>query len=401
MSRWQEQLDSHPIWETIDGIKGHLAVEFKNTDEDWFLEKRRLSGVIDIFESTIKQLDAETLPFNELDDFNSQLENSVHTQTLIFSVSGDIKHLTAANNQITELLTNFSTFKSLCAYIEKDDIVSDLNKQVDSFIASLSEEKTQLEENIGELKLHINNQMSRIVDLNESINMKQQETDKLISTFQDQFNNSQIERQGAFDSTQKEIEADLKGRIDHITRMTGDQLNAIIDDGEKKHSEILKIYGIVATDGTTTEHTKNADNEGNQANLWRWWSIGFIITTVAWLLFVLLYAGFLKGGTIEWNAYPTIISLTAVLLLGAGYTAQQSMRHRNNERKNRGLALRLAAFEPFVSSLDRDSKISLRMKMATILFGNEEQVADIDKETKMLIEALGKIAEKIPEATEK
>ena len=322
MNRWQEQLDNHPIWQTIEQIKGHLNVEFENTDENWFMEKRRLLGVIDQFASVFKELNAELVPFRYFNDLNSHLTNNVLSQTKEFSKSGNINHLRTANEQINDLLTNFGIIKSLCGHPEKSGVVSDLNKQVDSFSASLLNRQKTLEEGLDALG---NELKGREKQIQEALSSRQEE------------------------------------------------LDTMIEDGESKHKRILELYEIVAEDSATAGYAKQADDERKQANLWRWLSFSFIIVTTTWLLAVVGYIHFLKEGLISWSAYPNIISVTGVLLFGAGYTAQQSTRHRENERKSRSLALRVAAFEPFVSPLSDDLKNGLRRDIADKIFGGIER----------------------------
>ena len=60
-------------------------------------------------------------------------------------------------------------------------------------------------------------------------------------------------------------------------------------------------------------------------------------------------------------------SLTAVLLYGAAYSAQQSTKHRNNEKRARWFALEIKAIDPFISSLPESDRIGFQ-RAAEILF---------------------------------
>jgi hypothetical protein len=56
-------------------------------------------------------------------------------------------------------------------------------------------------------------------------------------------------------------------------------------------------------------------------------------------------------------------SLTAVLLYGAAYSAQQSTKHRNNEKRARWFALEIKAIDPFISSLpESDQQTTIRSR---------------------------------------
>ncbi|WP_210467703.1 hypothetical protein, partial [Vibrio crassostreae] len=52
----------------------------------------------------------------------------------------------------------------------------------------------------------------------------------------------------------------------------------------------------------------------------------------------------------NWSKYLLTFSLTGVLLFGAGYTAQQSSKHREEARRTRRFALQVKALDPYISS---------------------------------------------------
>lgn len=153
---------------------------------------------------------------------------------------------------------------------------------------------------------------------------------------------------------------------------TKNELSDILADCQNTREEILQLHQIVAGDSTIARYTYTASDELRQAKIWRRASITFTISTVAWLAYVILYSKMLGDGSLDWTAYPVIFSLTGVLLFGASYGAQQSTRHQNSGRRTRELALKMAAFEPFISSLTDDQKNELRNKVSEQLFNSEK-----------------------------
>ena len=329
MSRWQEQLDNHPIWETIEGIKGHLSISDEDQPEALFAEKRRLSGMIESIDATLKQLDAETMPFEKLDEFNSLLHSSVLYYMQEFSEYGDYQHLHIANDGITGLLDKFSIFKSLGGHIEQDKVISGLNKLADGFASSLLQKQKGLEDGLEKIENELSNK-------------------------------------------EKQIEESLSSKHE--------ELDALIADGQEKHEKILELYEIVAGDSASAGYAKQANIENSSAMLWRGVSIGFIFITAGWLFNLVLKIEFLVSMTLPWYFYISVLSLTGVLLYGSIYAAQQSAQHRSSEKKYRSLALRVTAFEPFVRSLEEGQKNELRRDIAATIFGdNEYEDADSEK----------------------
>ena len=71
-----------------------------------------------------------------------------------------------------------------------------------------------------------------------------------------------------------------------------------------------------------------------------------------------------------WAQILTAFSLTGVLLFGAAYGAQQSARHRANERQACWFALELKAIDPFIHSLAEEDQRALKKALSDRLFGH-------------------------------
>ena len=423
MSRWKEQFEAHPIWNTIEQIRNHLKVKFKNTDSVWFTERRRLVRLVELFQSTLEELDAEVVPFDSLTNLNANLTNQVLNQTDAFATSGDFGHLQAANEHMSNFLSELAILRALSGKSKAPRQTKSLNNLVDEFTESIAEKQTNLESMITDSEKSIAQQTAKQADLEAMIEAKRAETDALIATWLDQFNQAQNQRQSDFDEQIKQHVADAKNRTDaavakadqtlrdatnhsnrRITKRsheTDDKLKTILQDAENMHDKILALYNIVATDSSAAGYTKDAIAEKKQADNWRVISFSFISVNVTWLISLLLYTQYGAGAPIDWKTYPILFSITGVLVYGAVYAAQQSEKHRANERRNKWLALRVAAFEPFVSPLTPDQQSEMRKEIGAILFGDSGTHESSDDDAPTTISAMGDAVTKILKAVPK
>lgn len=203
----------------------------------------------------------------------------------------------------------------------------------------------------------------------------------------------------------EQSQKDLKELIEQTTSELNNQketfesnLKTILDDGNLKHKAILELYELTAGDSVGAGYIKNANDEMKQANNWRIISIGFIITTIIWLICVY----FSSESTISLPKIITAFSLTGVMLYGAAYSSQQSTKHRNNEKKARWFALEIKAFDPFISSLKEDQQHKLKEELSKRIFGQNEHSAlkdgsVIDEHAyKTIVDSIGSLLTKIP-----
>lgn len=64
------------------------------------------------------------------------------------------------------------------------------------------------------------------------------------------------------------------------------------------------------------------------------------------------------------------------MLFGAAYSAQQSTKHRNNEKRDKWFALQIKAIDPFINSLTDEQQQELKKEISTQLFGSQHSEDD-------------------------
>jgi hypothetical protein len=259
---------------------------------------------------------------------------------------------------------------------------------VDDFSQTISSQKTKLQAELTELSSALNARQQEITKLEQLIEARKNESDSQMSKWQEQFSQAQDRRQTEYATWSKKLDEQSQIELKELIEQTTNDLNnqqetfessikAIIDDGNLKHKAILELYELTAGDSVGAGYIKNANDEKNEANMWRWISIGFISLTVIWLGFVYFCnIGMLEFCKINsddfWTKIITAFSLTGVMLYGAAYSSQQSTKHRNNEKKARWFALEIKAFDPFISSLKEEQQHKLKEELSKRIFGQNE-----------------------------
>ncbi|MDO6468571.1 hypothetical protein Q4498_10615 [Neptunomonas phycophila] len=447
MNRWKEAFEKHPVHETLSWLDNAASSNAENLSEGEVEEQRRLKKIIERYRAVLSLIDPEIVPVNQLDSLNNQLRHqNIKNQVNAYLQNGKPSNLVSVNDQVSKHLTQLSLLQSLSESAELQDKTSYIDSVVDSTINGLAAKKEGLEEQLDNVASLTIAQTKKLEALSEEIKKKQVELANLSSDWQNQFSTSQESRSQEFSkwratfSSEKSKEVqeiiDKYGQIlDDQSAKSKDELDKIIVDSKSKHQSILDLYELTAGDSVGAAYIKSADDERGQANLWRGVSVVFIVITVVWLVFSFFY------NTEKWNilgSNPDVVvsqndntsqessekllnvpdaethnndfpwhimliafSISGVLLWGAAYSAQQSTKHRNNEKRARWFALEVKAFDPFISSLELQQQQELKRQLAERIFG-QNSTADEDSKVvdehalRAVTDAFGKVLSKLP-----
>lgn len=179
------------------------------------------------------------------------------------------------------------------------------------------------------------------------------------------FNESELERQGKFDTLLSELRQELTSTNDAAKLQAAGVLASLIDHRDNA----ARIVQVVGNIGATGNYQRIADAEMKQANTWRY-------ATVAFFCLGILVAGatFYKF----WGQPLTTETGLAVLVrllyafaitAPAWYTARESARHRTNADRARQTELELASIGPFIELMPEDKKIMIREQLTPLYFG--------------------------------
>lgn len=453
MSRWIEQFNAHPIHATLEWLRESVSNKNKDADATEVSEKRRLLKIVSKFEDVLQNLDPEVIPFGHLDALNTALRQANVTNQINAYISNkNVAHLAAANDQISNQLATLSAISGLCGLPTSPTLVNDLEKLIDSTSAQLVEEKNALSEKIDNLTGQVNTNENRLTDLNGQIDQNKSEVNAQISKWQSQFSSAQESRSQDFNKWRDDFASEKNADIEKAIKSYNDaltnyktkfksEIEAILSDGKQKHESILELYQLTAGDSVGAGYIKNADEEKSQADIWRRISVGLIVATISWMLFAYysnskpsyeaavtlqtpiqqtedtkpksdkkdetqtateshVNNGYQVSNEIPWALLFITFSISGILLWGSAYSAQQSTKHRKNEKRTRWFALEVKAIDPFISSLNSEQQNALKKELSEKMFGqfsNEDDSKVIDEHVlKIVADTISGVISKIP-----
>lgn len=449
MNRWEKKFSEHEIHATVELLTEGISKGFKNLDEDEVVEKRRFLKLIASFKSALKNIDPELMSFKRLDALNNSLKHpTLKSNVDAYAKNGTVANIVSANDFLERSLEILARDESLNSLESLIDTTSEtLISEKDALINELNELKKSIKEHDEKLEQSITEKAQKLEELTAQIDTNKTNIDSQISTWQSQFSTAQDSRSNDFvqwkDSFSKDSNSNIEKVIsDYKEKLEGESLefkeeiNSILADGNDKHQAILDLYELTAGDSVAAGYLKNANEEKKQADIWRWFSIAFLISTVFWMFFSYTTHKSQKQYAIQFNEpvaqvsskektestkksivkaielssknedFPWFelfltFSISGVLLWGGAYSAQQSTKHRNNEKRTRWFALEVKAIDPFISSLEPAQQNELKKEFTNKLFGNsfsevseDPQIAD-EHLLKFATGALDKVLSKI------
>lgn len=161
---------------------------------------------------------------------------------------------------------------------------------------------------------------------------------------------------------------------DFISKESGKYLDSLSDSlnsGRSILDKIRNIYGIVGGESSAGNLTVSANDEK------------FIYTSflvIAGILFVI-------GSIVSFNIIHPILSgvitlesllsrmgIIFAIFVPAWYFSSLATKHRKTELAYRSLALKVAAFDPYLANFDEQTRIAIKREMAQTFFSPELQI---------------------------
>jgi len=414
MSRWKEQFDQHPIHATLVEMRELCHMSPDEPDDQNVIERRRLEKVIDTYVDSLKMVDPELVPFNQLDGLNNALRQpNVWNHVNNYKSNLNTAHLVAINDQLSAQLTQLALLLAIAKRSELVKPMEGIEELFDEFAGAVAEKQEEIANKHVALENRVEACSRQLAQLDALIEKRREETNSQLSAWQQQFSEAQERRAAEYTEWRSGIEEKTatavdalieksKEKLDAETNNFSQQVDSILEEAREKHAAILSLYELTAGDSVAAGYLKNAEDEKKQANLWRWISIGFIIGTSLWLLFVWWYAAYIGAENIGWQQIVMSALLTGVLLYGAAYSSQQSTRHRNNEKRTRWFALEVKAIDPFISSLGEEERNQLKRLLSEKLFGQSGNLGSSESGVfdehayKMIIKGITEVLSKLP-----
>lgn len=399
MSRWGETFDNHPVHESLDQLTTWLDVDPQKLDEDCIEEMRRALKAIELLKSGLKQLDPEIVSFKQLESLNSQLRNqNLWNQVQAFNSKHSLDYIKAANEAISGLLHIPALLGALSVESKEESATTAVEFSLQKLSGFIREERQKQDQHISALTDRINELEQQKEKLGLLIETRRQEVDQQLSQWQQQFSEAQEKRSESFSNWRDEVSSEIgetfdklenteKAQLEKLQSEVKKSLDSLVRESEGKSQRIRDLYELTSGDSISGGYAKTAEEEATQANHWRIGSVVFICLTAIWLVFAYSQferaaptfevtaatqesglEGWAGNAPINWPRVFMSVSLTGVLLFGAGFCSQQSNRHRSEAKNARAFALQIKALDPYISSLEKSDQVELKKKLTEIYF---------------------------------
>lgn len=368
------------------------------------LRMRRAQAVVDRLKARLQQIEAIFIPVPALDKLAAPLQNAQQAIQAFLSDNNE-GHLSTLDGSIDALLMEANFFPALRPSAERKmaaraaedyarhlhelesavrdrlgELITQMQAQSDEFhttVGATAEQLQQLQKAADEksaaLAADIESRTtqlkadseSRMAELKAEIDGQKTRLDTVITQQQTAFAEAQERRvhesKDSLSSVETKFEQ-LAGALVDDTKSKLDQLlaqaTASVQSLEKQEQRAAEIVGVTAAAGVTGSHTKEADEQRLQADMWRWIAIGVA-------LLVTMYAGAVALITPP-SADMSAADIAAYaftrgpfgLLIGLliPYAMRQSGHHRRREQLARRRAMELTAFRPFLAELPEEER---------------------------------------------
>lgn len=187
----------------------------------------------------------------------------------------------------------------------------------------------------------------------------------------DDFQSNATESRSQASSLLSEITSERTAEIERTRRELKEALSSICDEGQEYMAKIRTIYGIVGGDASAGQLVHSANGEAKAYRL---------LGAAAFLAFI--FGSYFAYTAVQPALVPGVdlhmllgrAGLVLASYIPAWFLASLAMKHRRAELSFRSLAVRVAAFDPYLSEFGMDTRVELKRQMAELFFSSELHV---------------------------
>ena len=435
MSRWADQFENHVIHETLRQTREWVNKDIENIDSEHEVEKRRLLKILDGLHEVLRGMDREFYPEAQLTSLNNSLHHAhFWGQLSTYSSSGQLQNLKLANNHINSQIVVIYQLAGMSRQPEASNAIRGVEEAYETFAKAVEKSKKEFQKVAHKKAAELTDLKAKTDALDQSLASLKSATDTQIATWQKEFTEAQTSRIEEHSQSQISRNKDYEAALEQFRTTTDSDraettkkhdtefknafdtyvqdVNEKTGDIETKHKEILKLHGLVTTDGVAGGYKKGADGEWWSATIWSGISMLCYAIILGWVLFkgklgfgiatpktavsvgvpdsansaettsITETVGVAFSSGIDWPLIATTISITAVALVAAQFAGRQSRLHRMNEQRLRWFSFEIAAIDPFISTLKPDQQLEIKRQLTEKLFGQDRVIEDRSKVTK-------------------
>lgn len=285
--------------------------------------------------------------------------------------------------------------------------------------------KNQFEADLKNLQDSLTSSQNALNALSDSINAEKAAAATITAQFQQQFSEAQEKRLNEFNSylkesrknmealrteaseeisaQQEQLEIEINNKVEELSS----QVESALQSMEEKNHRASKLLESVGVKTHTYNYAAVSEKEETTADRLRIGALFFMTAAITVLVAPSVIEAFKIDTPLAWQEIwqnmLTRLPISLVILLPAGYLISESSKHRNVQRRNKGIELELAALSPYLELFDDSKKQQIKEQLVGKYFVGYEQDNKEHKkeETKSWIqeivpEVVGKVLERFP-----
>ncbi|MED4136005.1 hypothetical protein P4668_26890 [Priestia megaterium] len=382
----------------------------------------RISSTFEFLKETLDKVDPWLVSTSTMNNINSPI-SQVLGEINAYNNDKNEQRL----NNILSYLENLLVYLSQLVVPKTSEDIEGVKSSVISFRKSVGQHLGYVERDCTNTSAALTKNTEKLNDLTASIESQKARIDAIINEFQNQFLQSQSQRNEEFTIFTKKGEQDLIGTLrdfqgtfeqqtltqqetfDSLTegfqqRIESQQqsfdsltegfqqwienqresfdtlvadlktnLQTELDQIKGMNQEAEKILGIMSMKGLAQGYQKIANSESQKAFVWNAISI-LSLVGILWFGYKFII---LHEGAMSWTSLISRIVLTGVGITLFTYCAKQATNHRNEERRNRKIELELASLDPYLKDLEPEKQKEVKQALVDKYFGVELPTANI------------------------
>jgi len=329
-----------------------------------------------------------------LDYFNANYINSVRG----FIDSRNSGHLSNINKKLTTLYNHLNQLPTILPKMGNSSVVAMMNTASfasKKLVETYEEEQADLEGKLEALQLNTKRLTEQVAAIDtenkEQLSAHAQECEEQLAEntlkLESQLKINAQKYKTLLETNDQEyqdqkavFQQGYNDKINEIALAYKTEANTQIQKAESintklnEHLEQAKnLLGLLSNTAMTGSYSNVATRERETATFWRRVSFGLLLlmAVTAGITFLQLT---LNG--LEWEDAVMRLVASLFLFLPAKYASTEASRHRASSIKNERLELELAALGPYMETLDKEAKDTIKMKLLEKYFGHEHAKLD-------------------------
>ena len=419
MSQFVEQISSHQVFSELEEVTKvlELARDACSGEQGPLDHWDRASAIAAYVRRSLDQADPLLLVPETLARVASSLQQAKN------EISGFVsnKNIAHWNNAQAQLNSSLAQLAALPR--QTSDGIEGMKESASSYRTAISKWLDAIKADGEEISHLQANLLKRIDETTSDINVQKQRLDTAIATFQQQFSEAQQARQSEF-STAEQVRAQAAVNSENERKESfeeAEEARAVADEKAasealQRHNELVlqltnngdtiiaaleqqrthaeKLIGIITDTGMAYGYQKNANEEKQEATVWKMVASGSL---GLWIVVGVVFLALTYDKDLTWPTVARQFLISTPFILLSGFAALQVSRHQRYERRLRQAELELASIDPFLATLKDEERNAVKREFATRYFGQREEDRKHEVTEPKLLELAGTLAKTIQE----